>query len=98
LYNTIYEKDQTEWTKEELLDQYQETQELFASSKLNVIAGLIPNPLNQIRPTNTSGFRTNLTGQNTPYSQATDHNTPATQNTDQTTPVLQVTDPQATYP
>jgi DNA-binding cell septation regulator SpoVG len=46
LYNIIHEKDQTEWTKEEILDQFQETKELFASSKLNVIAGLIPDPLN----------------------------------------------------
>ena len=35
-----------EWTKEEILDQFQETKELFAFSKLNIIAGLIPNPLN----------------------------------------------------
>jgi len=46
LYNIIHEEDQTEWTKEEILDEYNTTKELFASSKLNIIAGLIPNPLN----------------------------------------------------
>jgi len=35
-----------EWTKEEILDEYNTTKELFASSKLNIIASLIPNPLN----------------------------------------------------
>jgi len=55
-----------EWTKEEILDQFQETKELFTSSKLNIIAGLIPNPLNQIRPTNLSSFRINLMGQSIP--------------------------------
>jgi hypothetical protein len=66
LYNTIHEKDQTEWTKEEILDQFQETKELFASSKLNIITSLIPNPLNQIRPINLSSLRINLTSQSTP--------------------------------
>jgi len=66
LYNTIHEKDQTEWTKKEILDQFQETKELFTSSKLNIITGLIPNPLNQIRPINLSSFGINLTGQSIP--------------------------------
>jgi len=35
-----------EWTKEEILDKYNTIKELFTSSKLNIIAGLIPNPLN----------------------------------------------------
>ncbi len=71
-----------EWTKKEILDQFNTIKELFTSSKLNVIASLIPNPLNQIHPTNPSGFRIDPIGQNTPYSQVTDHNTPITQNTD----------------
>ena len=62
LYNTLYEENQTKQTKEELLDQYNTTKELFASPKLNVIAGLIPGPFNQICPINPSGFRTDLTG------------------------------------
>ena len=66
LYNTIHEEDQTEWTKEEILDQVDTINKLFASFKLNKIASLIPNILNQIRPTDPSGFRTDLTGQNTP--------------------------------
>jgi hypothetical protein len=86
LYNTIYKKDQTERTKEEILDQVKATKELFTSFKLNRIAGLIPDPLNQIHPINLSGFRIDLTGQNTPYFQVTDHamdrNIPVNQNTD----------------
>ena len=35
-----------EQTKEEILNQYNIIKELFACSKLNVIAGLIPDPLN----------------------------------------------------
>ena len=35
-----------EWTKEEILDQFNTTKELFTSSKLNIITSLIPNPLN----------------------------------------------------
>jgi hypothetical protein len=46
LYNIIYEEERTEWTKEEILDKYNTTKELFASSKLNIITSLIPNPLN----------------------------------------------------
>ena len=49
-----------EWTKEEILDQVDTKNKLFASPKLNKIAGLIPNILNQIRPINLSNFRTNL--------------------------------------
>jgi len=63
-----------------------------------MITSLIPDPLNQIHPTNPSGFRIDPIGQNTPYSQVTDHNTPITQNTDQITSIVQATDPQATYP
>ena len=62
LYNTLCEEDQAEWTKEEILDEYNITKELFACPKLNVIAGLIPDPLNQICSINPSGFRTNPTG------------------------------------
>ena len=57
-----------EWTKEEILNQFNTTKELFVSFKFNVIAGLIPDPLNQICPTNPSGFRIDPIGQNTPYS------------------------------
>ena len=35
-----------EWTKEEILDEYNIIKELFAFSKLNVIAGLIPDLFN----------------------------------------------------
>ena len=56
-----------EWTKEEILDQVNAKNKLFVSPKLNKIAGLIPDILNQIYFINLSGFRTNLTGQNTPY-------------------------------
>ena len=35
-----------EWTKEELLDQYNTSKKLFTYPKLNIIASLIPNPLN----------------------------------------------------
>ena len=66
LYNIIHKEDQMEWTKEEILDQVNTINKLFAFSKLNKIAGLIPNILNQICPTDLSGFRTDLTGQNTP--------------------------------
>lgn len=62
LYNVIHKEDQTEWTKKEILDQFNTTKELFASSKLNIIAGLIPDPLNQIRPTDLNAFGINLTG------------------------------------
>ena len=50
-----------EQIKEELLDKYNTIKELFACPKLNVIVGLIPDPFNQTRPTNLSGFRTDLT-------------------------------------
>ena len=46
LYNTIHEENQAEWTKEELLDEYNTTKELFTCPKLNVIAGLIFNLFN----------------------------------------------------
>ena len=36
MYNIIYKKDQTEWTKEEVLDHIN-TNRFFASSKLNWI-------------------------------------------------------------
>jgi hypothetical protein len=85
LYNTIQEEDQTEWTKEQILDHIK-TNDLFASFKLNRISGLIADPFDRIRPTDPSGFRIDLIGQNTPHSQvtdhATDHNTPVNQNTD----------------
>ena len=77
-----------EWTKEEILNQVNTTNKLFTSPKLNKITSLIPNILNQIRPIDLSGFRTNLTGQNIPYSQAMDHNAPVNQNMDQITPVI----------
>ena len=51
-----------EQTKEEILDQVNIKNKLFASSKLNKIASLILNILNQIYPTNLSSFRTDLTG------------------------------------
>ena len=35
-----------EWTKEEILDQFNTIKELFTSSKLNIIVSLIPDPLN----------------------------------------------------
>ena len=57
-----------EWIKEEILDQVNIKNKLFASPKFNKIAGLIPNILNQIHPTDLSGFRTDFTGQTTPYS------------------------------
>ena len=89
LYTIQYiKKNQIKWTKEEILDQVKATKELFASSKLNRIASLIPNLLNQIHPTDPNSFRANLTSQNIPYSQATDHNTPINQNTDQITPII----------
>ena len=65
LYNIIYKEDQTEWTKEEILD-YIKTSGLFTSFKLNKISGLIADPFNQIRPIDPSGFRINLTGQSIP--------------------------------
>ena len=46
LYNTLCEKDPTEWTKEQILDQVQETNKFFASSKLNKITSFVPNILN----------------------------------------------------
>jgi len=97
LYNTLYKKDQTEWTKEQILD-YIRTNRLFAYFKLNRISGLIPDLFNQIRPIDLRGFGINLIGQSTPSTQVTDRNTPVNQNTDQITPVVQVTDPQAIYP
>ena len=71
-----------EQTKEEILDQFNTIKELFTSSKLNVITSLIPDPFNQIRPTNLSSFRIDPIGQNIPYSQVIDYNTPVTQNMD----------------
>jgi hypothetical protein len=46
LYNIIYKKDQTEWTKEEILDYIKTTGGLFASSKLNRIVSFIPDLFN----------------------------------------------------
>ena len=46
LYETLCEEDQTEWTIEEILDQVKTTSRLFASAKLNRIAGLVPDILN----------------------------------------------------
>ena len=63
MYNTLYKEDQTEWTIEEILDQVKATSKLFASPKLNRIAGLVPDILNQIRPINLSNFGINLMGQ-----------------------------------
>ena len=51
-----------EQTKEEILDQVNTINKLFASSKFNEIASFIPDILNQIRPIDLNGFRTNLTG------------------------------------
>ena len=82
MYNIIHEEDQTEWTKEEILDQVNAINKLFVSPKLNKIASFIPDILNQIRLTNPSNFRTDLTGQNIPYFQATDYNTLINQNMD----------------
>jgi len=96
LYNTLCEEDPTEWTKEQILDHI-EFDGSFTSFKFNRIASLIPDLFNQICPTDLSGFRTDLTGQNTLYSQAMDHNTPVNQNMDQVIPVVQVTDPQTVY-
>ena len=50
-----------EWTKEEILDQVNTINKLFASPKLNKIAGLIPDIFNQIYSTDLNSFRTNLT-------------------------------------
>ena len=66
LYDTLCEEDQREWTKEEILDQVKATSKLFASFKLNRIAGLVPDILNQIRPIDLSSLRINLTAQSTP--------------------------------
>ena len=57
-----------EWTKEEILDDVNIINKLFASPKFNKIASLIPNILNQICFIDLSGFRTDFIGQNTPYS------------------------------
>ena len=65
LYNTLCKEDQTEWTKEQILDDV-EFNRSFASFKLNRIASLIPNLLNQIRPINPSDFGINLMDQSTP--------------------------------
>ena len=46
LYNTIHEKDQTEWTKEEVLDHIN-TNRFFASCKLN---GIFVGPLIYTNP------------------------------------------------
>ena len=51
-----------EWTKEEILDQVKVIKELFTFSKLNGIAGIIPDLFNQIRPINLSDFRIDFTG------------------------------------
>ena len=51
-----------EQTKEEILDQVKSTNKLFTSSKLNKIAGLIPNILNQIYSIDLSAFKINFTG------------------------------------
>ena len=45
LHDTLREEDQTEWTKEQILDHIK-TNGLFASFKLNRISSLIPNILN----------------------------------------------------
>ena len=49
-----------EWTKEEILDQFNTIKELFASFKLNIIASLILDLLNQIWFINLSSFRIDL--------------------------------------
>ncbi len=51
-----------EWTKEEILNQANAKNKLFTSPKLNKIAGLIPDILNQICPIDLNGFRTDPTG------------------------------------
>ena len=61
LYNIIYKEDQTEQTKEEILDHIK-TSGLFASFKLNRISSLIANLFNQIRITDPTSFRIDLTG------------------------------------
>ena len=48
-----------EWTKKQILD-YIRISGLFAYFKLNKIFGLIPNPFNQIRPIDLSGFGINF--------------------------------------
>jgi hypothetical protein len=48
LYDTLYEKDQTEWTKEEILDHIRESGP-FISFKLNRISGIVAEALDQIR-------------------------------------------------
>ena len=63
LYDILCKEDQMEWTIEEILDQVKATSRLFASPKLNRIAGLIPDILNQIRPINPSDFGIILTSQ-----------------------------------
>ena len=50
-----------EQIKEEILDEYNTTKELFTCSKFNIITSFIPNLLNQIYPINISGFKTNPT-------------------------------------
>ena len=71
-----------EWTKEQILDHIK-TSGLFACFKLNRIFGLIPDPFNQIHPTDPRGFGIDFMGQSTPSTQVTDHNTPVNQNMDQ---------------
>ena len=55
-----------EQTKEEILDQVKATNKLFTSSKLNRIAGLIPDLLNQIRRIDLSSFGIDFMGQSIP--------------------------------
>ena len=92
------EEDPIKWTIEQILDQAKETNKLLASSKLNRIASLIPDILNQIRPTDLSTFGIDFMGQSTPNTQATDYNTSTNQNTDQITSIAQAINPQAIYP
>ena len=56
-----------EQIKEEILNQVNVKNKLFAFFKLNKIASFIPNILNQIYFTDLSGFRTDPTSQTIPY-------------------------------
>ena len=100
LYNTLCKEDQTEWSKEEILD-YIKASGPFASFKLNRISSLIADPFNQIRSIDQSGFEVKPTGQSTtnaqvtdPNTQVTDRNTLEAQNTDQNSTIIELTDVQ----
>jgi hypothetical protein len=79
----LYEKDQTEWTKEEILDHIRESGP-FTSFKLNRISGIVAEVLDQIQ--DRSGFRIELIGQSTPEIQPLDQ--PNVQVIDPNTPLI----------